>query len=112
MVVGSSGLPLNVFPYDEVLFSLRQVGACLGRFPMERVELLPIPNIRFDGGAVVASIIGSSFYRGEYHIYVAVPSPDARGSGYIVYRCTAFSAYRDVPAPPPPPPDSDDSDDR
>ena len=73
---------------------------------MDRIELLPIPAIRFDGGPVMASIIGSSFHQVVFHIYVGVPSREHQGSNHIVYRCSVFSAYRDIPAPPSPPPGS------
>ena len=73
---------------------------------MDRIELLPIPAIRFDGGPVVASVIGSSFHQGAFHIYVAVQSREHQGSSHIVYRCSVYSAYRDIPAPPPAPPGS------
>ena len=92
------GLDRIVSPIEFLSFSADVV--------MDRIELRPIPGIRFDGGSVAAFIIGSCFYHGAFHIFVAVPSSTYPGSDHMVYRCSVYSAYRDIPAPPPPPPGS------
>ena len=119
MVVGSLGLRALLSDSDVAAFHVQYRRSGLDRtlppieflslpidMVMDRIELLPIPGTRFDGGPLTASIIGSSFHQGAFHIYVAVQSREHQGSSYIVYRCTVFSAYRDIPAPPTPPPGS------
>ena len=61
------------------------------------VWLDPVPSIRFEGGPVPCVIIGTSRFQNELTIYLRIPVADARGDGYIVYLCTVYSAYRDLP---------------
>ena len=65
---------------------------------MPRIEWLdPVPAIRFEGGPVPCTIIGTSRFLDELTIYLRIPIVDAYGEGYIVYLCTVSSAYRDRP---------------
>ena len=69
---------------------------------MLRIELDPIPNIRFEGGPAHCTIIATSFIQGELRLFVRISVTDKRGTSYVVYNCVADSAYRDIPPPPPP----------
>ena len=65
---------------------------------MPRITWLdPIPSIRFDGGPVPCTVIGTSRFQGQLTIYLRVPYVDAQGEGYIVYLVNVASAYRDLP---------------
>ena len=63
--------------------------------PVEWLD--PVPAIRFEGGPLPCTIIGTSRFGTELTIYLRIPVVDAFGEGYIVYLCTVSSAYRDLP---------------
>ena len=60
--------------------------------PVEWID--PAPAVRFEGGPLPCTIIGTSrLPDGELTLYLRVPD----GEGYIIYLVTVTSAYRDQP---------------